>query len=60
MEKLTKEQIEQKKEQLVKLLKEAQVLKDELMAMGEWPLDEDDLDNVAGGFFIGGQQNDWI
>lgn len=60
MEKLTKEQVEQKKEQLVKLLKEAQVLKDELKAVGEWPLDEDDLNNVAGGFFIGGQQNDWI
>lgn len=60
MEKLTKEQVGQKKEQLVKLLKEAQFLKDELMAVGEWPLDEDDLDNVAGGFFIGGQQNDWI
>ena len=57
---MTKEQVEQKKEQLVRLLKEAQVLKDELMAVGEWPLDEDDLDNVAGGFFIGGQQNDWI
>ena len=38
MEKMTKEQVEQKKEQLVKLLKEAQVLKDELMAVGEWPL----------------------
>ena len=60
MEKMTKEQVEQKKEQLVKLLKEAQVLKDELMAVGEWHIEEDDLDNVAGGFFIGGQQNDWI
>ena len=52
MEKMTKEQVEQKKEQLVKLLKEAQVLKDELASIGEWPLDEDDLDNVAGGLIL--------
>ena len=52
MEKFTKEQVEQKKEQLVKLLKEAQVLKDELASIGEWPLDEDDLDNVAGGLIL--------
>ena len=48
MENLTKEQIEQKKEQLNNLLQEAKALKDELVAAGEWPIDDDDLDNVAG------------
>ena len=48
MENLTKEQIEQKKEQLKKLLQEADALKEELVAAGEWPIDDDDLDNVAG------------
>ena len=49
MENLTKEQIEQKKEHLEKLLQEANALKDELVAAGAWPLDDDDLDGVAGG-----------
>ena len=49
MENLTKEQIEQKKEQLKKLMQEAKALKDELVAAGEWPIDDNDLDNVAGG-----------
>ena len=49
MENLTKEQVEQKKEQLKKLMQEANALKDELVAAGEWPIDDDDLDNVAGG-----------
>ncbi len=49
MENLTKEQVEQKKEQLKKLMQEAKALKDELVAVGEWPIDDDDLDNVAGG-----------
>ena len=48
MENLTKEQIEQKKEQLNNLLQEAKALKDELVAAGEWHIDDDDLDNVAG------------
>jgi hypothetical protein len=48
MENLTKEQIEQKKEQLNNLLQEAKALKDELVAAGEWPIDDDDLNNVAG------------
>ena len=49
MENLTKEQIEQKKEHLEKLLQEANALKDELVAAGAWPLGDDDLDGVAGG-----------
>ena len=49
MENLTKEQIEQKKEQLKKLMQEANALKQELVAAGEWPIDDDDLDGVAGG-----------
>ena len=52
MENLTKEQIEQKKEQLKKLLQEADALKEELVAAGAWPLDEDDLDGVAGGLIL--------
>ena len=49
MENLTKEQIEQKKEQLKKLMQEANALKEELVAVGAWPLGDDDLDGVAGG-----------
>ena len=49
MENLTKEQIEQKKDQLKKLMQEANALKDELVAAGEWPIDDNDLDDVAGG-----------
>ena len=49
MENLTQEQIEQKKGKLKKLMQEANALKDELVAAGEWPIDDDDLDNVAGG-----------
>ena len=49
MENLTKEQIEQKKEQLKKLMQEANALKDELVSIGEWPLDDEDLDGAAGG-----------
>ena len=49
MENLTKEQLEHKKEQLKKLMQEANALKDELVAAGAWPVDDDDLDDVAGG-----------
>ena len=49
MEKMTKEQIEQKKGKLKKLMQEANALKDELVAAGEWPIDDNDLDDVAGG-----------
>ena len=46
---LTTEQIEQKKQQLKQLAEEAQQLKNELVEVGAWPLDEDDLDQAAGG-----------
>ena len=47
---MTVEQIEQKKQQLKQLAEEVKQLKDELVEAGAWPLSEDDLDNVAGGF----------
>ena len=46
---LTNEQIEQKKQQLKQLAAEAQQLKDALVEAGALPLDEDDLDQAAGG-----------
>ena len=49
MANLTAEQIEQKKQQLKQLAAEAKQLKDELVEAGAWPLDEDDLDQAAGG-----------
>ncbi|SHL23159.1 hypothetical protein [Xylanibacter ruminicola] len=47
---LTNEQIEQKKQQLKQLAEEMKALKDELVEAGAWPMDEDELDKVAGGF----------
>ena len=47
---LTTEQIEQKKQQLKQLAEEMKALKDELVEAGAWPLDEDELDQVAGGW----------
>ena len=49
MANLTAEQIEQKKQQLKQLAAEAKQLKDELVEAGAWALDEDDLDEAAGG-----------
>ena len=46
---LTNEQIEAKKQQLKQLAEEAKKLKDELVEAGAWPLEEDELDEVAGG-----------
>ena len=46
---LTNEQIEQKKLRLKQLAEEMKALKDELVEAGAWPLNEDDLDQVAGG-----------
>ena len=46
---LTAEQIEQKQQQLKQLAEEAQQLKNELVEAGAWPMDEDELDKVAGG-----------
>ena len=47
---LTAEQIEQKKLRLKQLAEEMKALKDELVEAGAWPLDDDDLDNAAGGY----------
>ena len=46
---MTAEQIEQKKQQLKQLSEEMNAIIKELQEAGEWPLDEDDLDNAAGG-----------
>ena len=46
---LTTEQIEQKKQQLKQLSDEMNALVKELQEAGAWPLDDDDLDNAAGG-----------
>ena len=48
---LTNEQIEAKKQQLKQLAEQAKKLKDELVEAGAWPLEEDELDDVAGGGF---------
>ena len=48
---LTNEQIEQKKQQLKQLAEEVKQLKDELVESGAWPMDEDDLDQAAGGVY---------
>ena len=50
---LTNEQIEQKKQQLKQLAAEVKQLKDELVEAGAWPLDDDDLDQAAGGISWG-------
>ena len=49
MANLTAEQVEQKQQQLKQLAEEMKALKDELVEAGAWPLDEDELDKVAGG-----------
>ncbi len=54
---LTNEQIEAKKQQLKQLTEEAKKLKNELVEAGAWPLDEDELDNVAGGVWQG--RHEW-
>ena len=46
---LTNEQIEQKKLRLKQLSEEMNAIIKELQEAGAWPLDEDDLDQVAGG-----------
>ena len=46
---LTNEQIEDKKQQLKQLTEQAKQLKDELVEAGAWPLEEDELNDVAGG-----------
>jgi len=46
---LTNEQIEQKKQKLAEIMKEAKALQNELMEAGAIPMDDDELDGVAGG-----------
>ena len=46
---LTAEQIEQKTWRLKQLSEEKNAIIKELQEAGAWPLDEDDLDQVAGG-----------
>ena len=46
---LTNEQIEQKKLRLKQLSEEKNAIIKELQEAGAWPLDEDDLDQAAGG-----------
>ena len=53
MANLTAEQIEQKKQQLKQLSEEMNALVKELQEAGAWPMDEDELDQVAGGFTPG-------
>ena len=48
---LTDQQIEQKKQLLAEKMKEAKVIYDELMEAGAIPMDDDELDQVAGGAF---------
>lgn len=50
---LTNEQIDQKKQQLKQLAVEVKQLQEELIAAGAMELDENDLDQAAGG------QNPW-
>ena len=50
---MTQEQIEQKKQLLKQTLEEAKALRDELHAAGAWPLDENELDEVTGGWYWG-------
>ena len=46
---LTAEQIEQKKQQLKQLTEQINAVVNELQEAGEWPLDEDELDQASGG-----------
>ena len=46
---LTAEQIEQKKLRLKQLSEEKNAIIKELQEAGEWPLDEDELDQASGG-----------
>ena len=46
---MTAEQIEQKKQQLKQLSEEMNAIVKELQEAGAWPLDENDLDQAAGG-----------
>ena len=49
MANLTAEQIEQKKLRLKQLSEEKNAIIEELKEAGEWPLDDDELDQASGG-----------
>ena len=49
---LTNEQIEAKKQQLQQLTEQAKAIVDELTEAGAWPLDDDNLDQAAGGIYL--------
>lgn len=51
---MTKEQVEGKKQLLKQKLNELKSLKEELQAAGAWPLDDEELDGVAGGLYFAG------
>ena len=51
---MTPEQIEQKKQLLKQKLEEAKALRDELQAAGALQLNENELDEVAGGYVVTG------
>ena len=53
MANLTAEQVEQKQQQLKQLSEEMNAIIKELQEAGAWPLDEDELDQVAGGVALG-------
>ena len=53
---LTNVEIEQKKQQLKQLSEEMNAIVKELQEAGEWPLDENDLDQAAGGL----SGNRWV
>ena len=46
---LTNQEIEQLQQQLKEKTEEIRVIYDKLVEAGAWPLDEDDLDQAAGG-----------
>ena len=49
---MTNEQIEQKKQLLAEKVKEIKAIYGELVEAGAWPLNENDLDEAAGGKLI--------
>ena len=56
----TKEQIEQKRQQLSGKMNEAKALRDELMEAGAFPLDDDELDCVVGGDRKVNERSAWL
>ena len=48
----TNQELEQKKLRLKQLAEEAEQLKNELVEAGAWPMDDEDLEQAAGGYAI--------